>query len=48
MLIILKAAVMMWATNRAIEATVEYALKRPEMRGKLLEYLKHIVDVNKE
>ena len=31
-----------------IEATVEYALKRPEMRGKLLEYLKHIVDVNKE
>lgn len=31
-----------------IEATVEYALKRPEMRDKLLEYLKHIVDVNKE
>lgn len=31
-----------------IEATVEYALKRPEMRCKLLEYLKHIVDVNKE
>lgn len=31
-----------------IEATVEYALKRPEMRSKLLEYLKHIVDVNKE
>lgn len=31
-----------------IEATVEYALKRQEMRGKLLEYLKHIVDVNKE
>lgn len=31
-----------------IEATVEYALKRPVMRGKLLEYLKHIVDVNKE
>lgn len=31
-----------------IEATVEYALKRPGMRGKLLEYLKHIVDVNKE
>lgn len=31
-----------------IEATVEYALKRSEMRGKLLEYLKHIVDVNKE
>lgn len=31
-----------------IEATVEYALKRTEMHGKLLEYLKHIVDVNKE
>ena len=31
-----------------IEATVEFALKRPEMRSKLLEYLAHIVDVNKE
>ena len=31
-----------------IEATVEFTLKRPEMRSKLLEYLAHIVDVNKE
>lgn len=31
-----------------IEATVEFALKRPEMRGKLLEYLAHIVEANKE
>ena len=31
-----------------IEATVEFALKRPEMRSKLLEYLAHIVDANKE
>ena len=31
-----------------IEATVEFALKRPEMREKLLEYLEHIVKVNKE
>ena len=31
-----------------IEATVEYTLKRPEMRGKLLEYLKNIVYENKE
>lgn len=31
-----------------IEATVEFALKRPEMRDKLLEYLAHIVEANKE
>ena len=31
-----------------IEATVEFALKRLEMRGKLLEYLAHIVEANKE
>lgn len=42
---IVLAVTMTWATSKAIylEATVEYALRRPELKDKFLEYLKGIV-----